>query len=135
MDIDWIATGTPAPGDLRLLDARRDPESSPDGLCFTADESSSVLWPLPSAVTGPDLVVRTLAEVDGETTVRVVVRPEGETGFERANKDLHTLGPDDTGVLDTVDAPSVSAVRVRGFTPGTHVCVTSVSVGRVVPAG
>ena len=138
VDIDRIATGTPAPGDLRLLDARRDPESEPGRPVL---HRGRVLLRVCGRCPAPwrsalDLVVRTLAEVDGETTVRVVVRPEGETGFEAARTRTCTRSARTTRAsLDTVDAPSVSAVRVRGFTPGTHVCVTSVSVGRVVPAG
>ena len=131
VDVDWLAGSTAASGDLRLLDAPRDPDAPGGALCFTATASSSVLWPLGATLTGPDLVVRTIASVDETTTVRVVVRIEGENGFDRANPDRHTLSPDRTGVLDTVAAASVEGIRVKGFTPGVRVCVDSLAVGRI----
>jgi hypothetical protein len=134
--VDWLAEADAASGELRLLGARRDPASPSGELCFRATRSSSVLWPLQSEVSGEDLVVRTLVRVERESTVRVNVQGGDADGFDRANKDGHVLSPDRTGVLDTVAQPSVSSVRVKDLTPGVHVCVDSVSVGRVVvPTG
>ena len=89
------------------------------------------MWPLPGTVEGPDLLVRTMADVARTTAVRVTVRPEGSVGFDRANPDEHTIGPADEGVLDTVSTPAISTVRLKGFTPGVRVCLESVSVGLV----
>ena len=89
-----------------------------------------MLWLLDAPQTGPDLVVRTLVSVAADTELRVVVREDGSTDFTRANKDVHVLGPDRSGVLDTVASPSVDAVRVKGFESGTRVCVQSLAVGR-----
>jgi hypothetical protein len=133
VDVDWLVQSTPADGRLRLLDAKRDPGS--DALCFTATDSSSVVWPLTEPLSGADLVVRTLATAGRTTPVRVTVRASDETGeFDRANPDHHTLGPDRSGVIDTVASPAITTVRVKGFTPGVRVCVDGVAVGRVVTA-
>ena len=134
VDVDWLVETTPESGGLRLLDAERDRDGAEGAMCFTASDASSVLWPLPENLTGPDLVVRTSASADATTSVRVVVGIEGENGFDRANPDRHTLGPDRIGVLDTVAAASVASIRVKGFTPGTRVCLDSLAVGRVVGA-
>ena len=80
-------------------------------------------------------MVRTLVRVDGESTVRLDVKVDDSDGFDRANKDGHTLQPDGTGVLDTVSQAAVSSVRLKKFTPGVHVCVDSVSIGTVVTSG
>lgn len=134
VSVDWVAETTVDDGALSLDKASRD--SSGDGLCFTAATGSQVVWALPAPVAGPDLVVRTVATVDRPTAFRVVVRPQGEVGFDRANRDAHELEGDSDGVLDTVAAGSVATLRVKGFTPGVHVCVESVSVGRVAgPTG
>ena len=95
-----------------------------------------MLWPLEAELTGPDLVVRTLATVDRESSVRITVRGPGTDGFDRANQDEHGLEPRAHRVLDTVAPTSVTTVRMKGFTPGAHVCLASMAVGRVVtPAG
>jgi hypothetical protein len=134
VDVHWLAQTTPAEGRLRLLDAQRD--AGVDALCFTATDSSSVLWPLTEPLSGPDLVVRTLATAGRTTPVRVTVRTADETsGFDRANPDHHTLGPGRSGVLDTVAAPTITIVRVKGFTPGARVCLDGLAVGRVVTPG
>ena len=130
--VDWLAEATAGSGQLRLFGAERDPTSPPGELCFRATTSASVVWPLESEVTDEDLVVRTLVRVERRSTVRVNVQGAGSDGFDRANKDGHVLSLYWTGVLDTVAQPSVTSVRVRDFTPGVHVCVESVSVGRVV---
>ena len=133
VDVQWLAQADPDSGGLHLRDGDR--TTGPDGsLCFTATDSSSVVWPLGSEVKGPDLVIRTLATVDRDTPVRVNVRGTGTDGFDRANDDGHVLRPHGTGVLDTVAAASVDSVRVKEFAPGTEVCVDSLAIGRVVPS-
>ncbi|MDX6375448.1 MAG: hypothetical protein QOD98_4436, partial [Nocardioidaceae bacterium] len=130
VDVDWLAEADSAGDELRLLDGEREPGNG--SLCFTATDSSSVLWPLGSELAGPDLVIRTLATVDDESTFQITVRGAGTDGFDRANEDGHELGPDLLGVLDTVATASVATVRVKGFTPGVRVCLGSLAVGRVV---
>lgn len=128
--IEWLET-TPGTGVLRFFGAP-DREPGPEGsTCFTGTEDTAVMWPLPGTVEGPDLLVRTMADVARTTAVRVTVRPEGSVGFDRANPDEHTIGPADEGVLDTVSTPAISTVRLKGFTPGVRVCLESVSVGLV----
>ena len=134
VDVDWLEDAAADSGDLRLLDAEREPDAD-EGLCFTANDLSSVLWPLEAPMSGPDLVVRTLAGVDEPTSVRVVVRGDGTDGFDRANPDEHTLTPERAGVVDTVAAPSVSTVRIKGFAPGARICLESLALGRVTPTG
>jgi hypothetical protein len=126
--VDWLAQATAESGELRLRNAEREPGGS---LCFTATDSSSVVWSLGSDVPGPDLVVRTLATTSAESEVRVNVRGEGTDSFDHANDDTHRLSPDYPGILDTVSVPSVDAIRVKGFTPGVRVCVDSLALGRV----
>jgi hypothetical protein len=134
VDVEWLAQTDAGAGKFRLLDGER--EEGDGSLCFTATDSSSVLWPLEAELTGPDLVVRTLATVDRESSVRITVRGPGTDGFDRANEDGHGLRPERTGVLDTVAPTSVTTVRMKGFTPGAHVCLASMAVGRIVtPAG
>jgi hypothetical protein len=136
VEVDWLDEATSSSRGLRLRDAERAPAGPGEGLCFKASDTTSVIWALGATLSGPDLVVRTLARVQATSSVRVVVRASGETRFDRANPDAHTLTPDRSGVLDTVAAAAITTVRVKGFTPGARVCVDSVSVGRVVtPAG
>jgi hypothetical protein len=132
--ITWFET-TPGTGVLRFVGAP-DREPGPEGsTCFTATDGTEALWTLPEPVTAPDLVVRTMAGVDDTTSVRVTVRPDSTGGFDRANVDEHTIGPEDAGVLDTVSSPAVTTVRLKGFTPGVRVCLESVAVGHLTPAG
>ena len=74
-----------------------------------------------------------MATVDATTTLRLSVRAGDALSFEVANHDQHTLGEQQSAVLDTVAAPSVALVRVKGFEPGVQVCMQSLAVGQVVP--
>ena len=133
VDVEWLAETDGDAGELRLLDGER--EEGAGSLCFTATDSTSVLWPLGAELTGPDLVVRTLATVDRESSVRITVRGAGTDGFDRANEDGHELSTERTGVLDTLARTSVTTVRIKGFTPGARVCIESVAVGRCHAGG
>jgi hypothetical protein len=132
VEVDWLDEATPSV--LTVRDGPDDATTGDDGLCFTAGATTSVVWSLDASQTGPDLVVRTVATVAATTTLRLVVRPEGKVGFDRANKDRHTLTPDRSSVLDTVATSSAATLRLKGFTPGIRVCIESVAVGRVTAA-
>jgi hypothetical protein len=133
--IDWLDEATPAtPGELKLRNGSREEGPPGNQLCFEAEDTTSVIWLLPTMLTGPDLVVRTVATVETTTPLRVLVRAANTTGFERANVDMHELRGSSAGVLDTVTAASVDAVRLKDFEPGARVCIESVAVGRVVPS-
>ena len=132
-DVDWVAEASPS--DLVVRNAPDDADLTSDGLCFTSTDSVQVIWPLGDPVPGPGLVVRTEASVGSTTPVQLSVRPGGETRFDRANKDRHTLSEERSGVLDAVAAPSVATVRLKGFEPGVPVCVQSIALGQVQPRG
>jgi hypothetical protein len=129
--IDWLAES--APSDLALRNGTGDATRTEEGLCFTSTDSVSVLWPLGESLSGPDLVIRTVAKVDATTKIRLSVRAGGESRFEGANRDQRTVSEDRSTILDTVAASSVATVRVKDFEPDVHVCVQSIAVGRVVP--
>lgn len=129
VDVQWLVEAEP--DDLRVSDARR---AEGEGRCFRAGGDTTVRWVLPEEVHGPGLVLRTLATVDGESSLLVTVKGADTDNFDRANDDEHELRPDEPGVLDTVTASTLTNVRLKDFTPGTQVCVRSVTVGRIVPA-
>ena len=86
--VDWgVHVSSSDAGGFTVIDPVDRASRSSRGLCFEAGADTYVVWPLSSPVAGPDLVLRTDADVAATTTVRVTVRPEAGVEFDRANSD------------------------------------------------
>jgi hypothetical protein len=102
-----------------------------DGLCFRTTDRTQLVWTLPDALSGDDLVLRALTHAQRQTRVVAAVTAEPGDGFDRANVDEHVWGPNRPGTIDTVVPGTVAAVKYAHFTPGVRICVSSLAVAHV----
>jgi len=104
------------------------------GVCFsTVDDASRVVLTLQEPVSGDRLVVRTLAGVDQPTGARLQTSAMPDGQLVGANDDGNRWEPGQPGRLDTVRATTVWQLVFDDFTPGSAICLSSLSVGTVVP--
>jgi hypothetical protein len=110
-----------------VTDLHQDPQL---GMCFSAGPQSRVSVTLPRQVSSDRLVIRTEFTVSAATTERYSVL--NGKGWQRANDDRKLWRPGRHALLDTVSSTSARALQVNGFTAGAQVCISAISITRVI---